>query len=62
MNKHIFKIMFLNIMTRLYLKLQMKSLKDFKCGSIIRNVDIERGKNSQFFGQITIKASPPIYI
>ena len=39
----------------------MKSLKDFKCGLIIPNVDIKKGKNSQFFGEITIKASPSIY-
>ena len=24
-------------------------------------MDIKKGKNSQFFGEITIKASPPIY-
>ena len=40
----------------------MKSLKDFKCGWIIHNVDIKKGKNSQIFGEITIKASPPIYV
>ena len=39
----------------------MKSLKDFKCGWIIPNVDIRNGKNFQFFGEITIKASPPIW-
>ena len=39
----------------------MKSLKDFKCGWIIPKVDKKKGKNSQFFGEITIKASPPIY-
>ena len=39
----------------------MKSLKDLKCGSIIPNVDIKKGKNFQFFGEITIEASPPIY-
>ena len=38
----------------------MKSLKDFKCGYIINNVDINKGKNSQFFDEITIKAIPPI--
>ena len=56
-----FFITFLHIMTRLYLEVQMKSLKDFKCGWIIHNVDIKRGKHSQLFGEITIKASPPIY-
>ena len=25
-------------------------------------MDIKKGKNSQIFGEITIKASPPIYI
>ena len=40
----------------------MKSLKDFKYGSIIPNVDIKKGKNSPFFGEITIKAIPPIYL
>ena len=40
----------------------MKSLKEFKCVWIIPNVDIKKGKNSQYFGEITIKASPPIYI
>ena len=25
-------------------------------------MDINKGKNSQFFGEITIMASPPIYI
>ena len=39
----------------------MKSLKDFKCGGIIPNVDINKEKYFQFFGEITIKASPPIY-
>ena len=39
----------------------MKSLKDFKSGLIIHKVDIKRAKSSQFFGEITIKASPPIY-
>ena len=39
----------------------MNSLKDFKCGWKIHNVDIKKGKNSQFLGEITIKASPPIY-
>ena len=40
----------------------MKSLKDFKCGWIILNMDKKKGKNSHFFGQITIKASPPISV
>ena len=40
----------------------MKSFKDFKCGWIINNVNINKGKNFQFFGEITIKASPPIYL
>ena len=40
----------------------MKSLKDFNCGWIIHNVDMKKGKNSQFFGEIAIKASPPIWI
>ena len=40
----------------------MKSLKDFKCGWIIPNLDIKKGENSHFFGEITTKASPPIYI
>ena len=57
-----FSIIFFNIMTRFYLKIQKKSLKDFKCGRIIPNVDIKKGNNSQFFGEITIKANPPIYI
>ena len=58
-----FFILFLNIiMTCFYLQVQMKSLKDFKCGWIINNVDINKCKNSQFFDEITIKASPPIYI
>ena len=39
----------------------MKSLKDFKCGLIIPNVDIQKGENSQVFGEITIKGSPSIY-
>ena len=38
----------------------MKLLKDCKCVCIIHNVDIKMGKNSQFFGKITIRASPPI--
>ena len=29
---------------------------------IIPNVDLKKGKNSNFFGEITIKESPPIYI
>ena len=33
-----------------------------KCGLIIHNVDIKKGKNSHVFGEITIKASPPIYL
>ena len=49
-------------MTRFYLKVQMKSLKNFKCGWIVNNVDINKGKNSHFFGETTIKASPPIYV
>ena len=49
-------------MTLFYLLVQMKSLKDFKCGGIIPNVDIKKGGNSQSFGEITIKASPPIYV
>ena len=57
-----FLFIFLHIMTRFYLKVQMKSLKDFKCVWIIPNVDIKKGTNSHFFGEITIKASPPIYI
>ena len=57
----IFDHFILQIMTRFYLKVQMKSLKDFKCGWIVNNVEIIKGKNSQFFGEITIKASPPIY-
>ena len=40
----------------------MKSLREFKCGWIIHNVDIKKGKNSHLFGEIPIKASPPIYI
>ena len=55
-------IIFLHIMTRFYLKVQMKSVEDFKCGWIILNVDIKKGENSQLFGEITIKVSPPIYI
>ena len=38
----------------------MKSLKNFKFGWIIHNVDLKKGTNSQFSGQINIKASPPI--
>ena len=30
--------------------------------SLIDNVDIKKGKISQFFGEITIKSSPPIYV
>ena len=56
-----FSIIFWHNMTRFYLKIQMKSLKDFKCGWIITNVDIKRGENSQIFDEITIKASPPIW-
>ena len=55
-----FFIIFLHIMICFYLKVQMKSLKDFKCGWIIPFVDIKKGENSQFFGEITIKASPAI--
>ena len=40
----------------------MKSLKNFKCGSIIPNVDIKKKENSQIFDEITIKASPPIWV
>ena len=40
----------------------MKSLKDFKCGLVIPNVDIKKEKNFQFIGEITIKASSHIYI
>ena len=31
------------------------------CGWIIHNVDIKKRENSQFLGEITIKASPPIF-
>lgn len=54
-------MIFLHIMTRLYLQVHMKSLKDFKCGWINHSVDINKGKNFHFFCGITIKASPPIY-
>ena len=37
-------------------------IKDFKYGWIIPNGDIKKGKNSHLFGEITIKAIPPIYI
>ena len=47
-NAKIFCSYFLHIMTRLYLQVQMKSIKDFKCGSIIHNVDIKKGKNFHF--------------
>ena len=57
-----FLITFFHIMTHLYLQVQMKSLEDFKWGWIIQNVYIKRGKNSKKFGDITIEASPPIYI
>ena len=40
----------------------MKALKDFKCSWIIHSVDLEKGKHSQFVGEITIKASPPICV
>ena len=40
----------------------MKSLQDFKCGWIMNNVDLNKGKNSHFFVEITIKASPPICV
>ena len=40
----------------------MKSLKEFKCGGIVPIVDIKKGENSQMFDEITIRASPPIYI
>ena len=39
----------------------MKSQKEFKCGGIVPIVDIKKGKNSQIFDEITIRASPPIY-
>ena len=55
-----FLIIFLHIMTHFYLYVQMKSLNNFKCGWIIPNMDIKKGKHSQFFGETTIKASPPI--
>ena len=37
-------------------RLQMR-LNNPQCG----HVDVKKGKNSQFFGEITIKAIPPIY-
>ena len=40
----------------------MKSLKEFKYIWIIPNGDIKKSKHSHFFGEITIKAIPPIYI
>ena len=35
---------------------------DFKYSWIIPNVDIKKGKKSHFFGEIALKASPPIYL
>ena len=55
-----FLTLFLHIMTRLYLMVQIKALKDFTCGWIIKSVDKKKNKKSQIFGDITIKASPPI--
>ena len=60
-SEKIFWSYFLHIMTHFYPWVQMKSIKDFKCGWIIPVVDIKKGKNSQFFDEITIKVSPPIY-
>ena len=40
----------------------MKSLKELKCVGIVPIVDIKKGENSQIFDEITIRASPPIYI
>ena len=55
-----FFIILLHIITRLYLyQVQMKSLKDFKWGWIIHNLDIKKGKNFPLFGEKTIRASPP---
>ena len=34
---------------------------EFEITKIIPNVDIKKGKNSQFFGEITLKAIPAIY-
>ena len=40
----------------------MKSLKEFKCGGIGPIVDIKKGEYSQIFDEITIRASPPIWV
>ena len=40
----------------------MKSIKKNLCGCIIHIVEIELGKNSQFFVEITIMTRPPIYL
>ena len=58
----IFFIIFVHIMTRFYINVQIKSLKDFKCGWKNLNVDIKKDKKSQLFDEIKIKASPPIYV
>ena len=49
----------LHSMTPFYLKVQMKSLKDFKCCWVIPNVDIKKGKIFQFFGGITSRQVLP---
>ena len=39
----------------------MKSIKKNLCGCIIHIVEVELGKNSQFFVEISIMTRPPIY-